>query len=62
VSQFSKSLLAFATCRSSFWKRAAVVAREVIAHDMTRKCRTEIVDRVAAYKLEGFLNFLARTA
>ena len=63
MSQFSKSLLAFRDRPIVFGKRAAVaVAREVIAHDMTRKCRTEIVDRVAAYKLEGSLDFLARTA
>jgi putative Holliday junction resolvase len=33
------------------------VTREMIAHDMTRKRRAEIVDKVAAaYILQGFLD------
>ena len=35
----------------------AAVTREMIAHDMTRKRRAAIVDRVAAaYILQGFLD------
>jgi len=35
----------------------------MIAHDMTRKRRAQIVDRVAAaYILPGCLDFLGRTA
>jgi putative Holliday junction resolvase len=39
----------------------AAVTREMIAHDMTRKRRAEIVDRVAAaYILQGFLDAMGR--
>jgi len=39
----------------------AAVTREMIAHDMTRKRRAEIVDRVAAaYILQGFLDAMDR--
>ena len=41
----------------------AAVTREMIAADITRKRRSEIVDRVAAaYILQGCLDFLGRPA
>jgi putative Holliday junction resolvase len=44
----------------SYWDErlsTAAVTREMIAHDMTRKRRAEIVDKVAAaYILQGFLD------
>ena len=49
----------------AFWDErlsTAAVTREMIAHDMTRKRRAEIVDRVAAaYILQGFLDAMGRT-
>jgi putative Holliday junction resolvase len=39
----------------------AAVTREMIAADLSRKRRAQIVDRVAAaYILQGFLDLLAR--
>jgi len=66
VRQFSRNLLAFRDLPVVFWDErmsTAVVTREMIAHDMTRKRRAEIVDRVAAaYILQGCLDFLFRTS
>ena len=64
--QFSRNLLAFCDLPVVFWDErlsTAAVTREMIAHDMTRKRRAEIVDRVAAgYILQGCLDFLGRPA
>ena len=66
VRQFSRDLLAFRDLPVVFWDErlsTAAVTREMIAHDMTRKRRAEIVDRVAAaYILQGYLDFLGRTS
>jgi putative holliday junction resolvase len=66
VRQFSRNLLALRDLTIVFWDErlsTAAVTREMIAHDMTRKRRAEIVDRVAAaYILQGCLDFLAGTS
>ena len=60
VRQFARNLLALRDVPTAFWDErlsTAAVTREMIAHDMTRKRRAEIVDRVAAaYILQGFLD------
>src|SRR5437762_8776773 len=51
VRQFARNLLALRDLPVAFWDErlsTAAVTREMIAHDMTRKRRAEIVDRVAA--------------
>jgi putative holliday junction resolvase len=57
VRQFARNLLALRDLPAAFWDErlsTAAVTREMIAHDMTRKRRAEIVDRVAAaYILQG---------
>jgi putative Holliday junction resolvase len=66
VRQFARNLLAMRDLPVAFWDErlsTAAVTREMIAHDMTRKRRAQIVDRVAAaYILQGCLDFLGRTA
>src|SRR5215472_13699160 len=66
VRQFARNLLSFRDLPIVFWDErlsTAAVTREMIAHDMTRRRRAEIVDRVAAaYILQGCLDFLSRTA
>ena len=63
VRQFARNLLAVRDMPVAFWDErlsTAAVTREMIAHDMTRKRRAEIVDRVAAaYILQGFLDRMA---
>src|SRR5436309_4022074 len=65
VRQFARNLLAVRDLPVAFWDErlsTAAVTREMIAHDMTRKRRAAIVDRVAAaYILQGFLDRLATT-
>jgi len=65
VRQFARNLLAVRDMPVAFWDErlsTAAVTREMIAHDMTRKRRAEIVDRVAAaYILQGFLDAMGRT-
>lgn len=60
VRQFARNLLGLRDMPVAFWDErlsTAAVTREMIAHDMTRKRRAEIVDRVAAaYILQGFLD------
>ena len=64
VRQFARNLLAARDVPICFWDErlsTAAVTREMITHDMTRKRRAQIVDRVAAaYILQGFLDFLGR--
>jgi putative holliday junction resolvase len=64
VRQFAKNLLVVRDLPICFWDErlsTAAVTREMIAHDMTRKRRAQIVDRVAAaYILQGLLDFLSR--
>jgi putative Holliday junction resolvase len=65
VRQFARNLLAMRDMPVAFWDErlsTAAVTREMIAHDMTRKRRAEIVDRVAAaYILQGFLDAMGRS-
>ena len=64
VRQFARNLLAMRDLPVAFWDErlsTAAVTREMIAHDMTRKRRAAIVDRVAAaYILQGFLDAMGR--
>ena len=57
VRQFARNLLALRDLPVAFWDErlsTAAVEREMIAADMTRKRRAEIVDKVAAaYILQG---------
>lgn len=66
VRQFAANLEPYLPLPMSFWDErlsTAAVEREMIAHDMTRKRRAEIIDRVAAaYILQGFLDWLRRPA
>ena len=66
VRQFARNLLALRDMPVAFWDErlsTAAVTREMIAHDMTRKRRAEIVDRVAAaYILQGCLDAIGRSA
>jgi putative Holliday junction resolvase len=66
VRQFARNLTALRDLPVALWDErlsTAAVTREMIAADLTRKRRGEIVDRVAAaYILQGCLDYLARTA
>jgi putative Holliday junction resolvase len=66
VRQFARNLVALRDLPLILWDErlsTAAVTREMIAADLTRKRRGEIVDRVAAaYILQGCLDYLARTA
>ena len=66
VRQFARNLLALRDMPVAFWDErlsTAAVTREMIAHDMTRKRRAEIVDRVAAaYILQCCLDAIGRPA
>jgi putative pre-16S rRNA nuclease len=66
VRQFARNLVAMRDLPVAFWDErlsTAAVEREMIAADVTRKRRAEIIDRVAAaYILQGFLDFLGRAA
>jgi putative Holliday junction resolvase len=65
VRQFARNVLALRDLPVAFWDErlsTAAVTREMIAHDMTRKRRAEIVDRVAAaYILQGCLDAIGRS-
>ena len=65
VRQFARNLLAERDMPVLLWDErfsTAAVTREMIAHDMTRKRRAEIVDKVAAaYILQGCLNAIGRS-
>jgi putative Holliday junction resolvase len=62
--QFARNVLALRDMPVAFWDErlsTAAVTRDMIAHDMTRKRRAEIVDKVAAaYILQGFLDAMGR--
>lgn len=62
--QFARNVLALRDLPVAFWDErlsTAAVTREMIAHDMTRKRRAEIVDKVAAaYILQGLLDAMGR--
>jgi putative Holliday junction resolvase len=64
VRQFARNVLALRDMPVLLWDErlsTAAVTREMIAHDMTRKRRAEIVDRVAAaYILQGCLDAMGR--
>ena len=65
VRQFARNVEAQRELPIAFWDErlsTAAVEREMIAADLTRKRRGEIVDKVAAaYILQGCLDFLNRT-
>ena len=62
--QFARHLLGVRDLPIAFWDErlsTAAVTREMIAADLTRKRRAEIVDRVAAaYILQGCLDAIGR--
>lgn len=62
VRQFAKNLLELTNLPLAFWDErlsTAAVEREMIAADLTRKRRAEIIDKVAAaYILQGLLDRL----
>ena len=64
VRQFAKNLLAARDLPVVLWDErfsTTVVEREMIAADMTRKRRAEIIDKVAAaYILQGLLDRMRR--
>ena len=64
VRQFARNVLALRDLPVAFWDErlsTAAVTREMIAADLTRKRRAEIVDRVAAaYILQGCLDAIGR--
>ena len=64
VRQFARNILTARDLPIVLWDErlsTAAVTREMIAADLTRKRRGEIVDRVAAaYILQGFLDYLGR--
>jgi putative Holliday junction resolvase len=64
VRQFARNVIAHRDMPIAFWDErlsTAAVTREMIAADMTRKRRAEIVDKVAAaYILQGCLDAIGR--
>jgi len=66
VRQFARNLLALRDMPIAFWDErmsTAAVTREMIAHDMSRARRAQIVDKVAAaYILQGLLDAIGRAS
>ncbi|HTT81746.1 MAG TPA: Holliday junction resolvase RuvX [Stellaceae bacterium] len=66
VRQFARNLLALRDLPAALWDErlsTAAVTRAMIAADMSRKRRAEIVDRVAAaYILQGCLDAIGATS
>ena len=64
VRQFARNVLAVRDLPVAFWDErlsTAAVTREMIAADMSRKRRAELVDKVAAaYILQGCLDAMGR--
>lgn len=64
VRQFARNVVAHRALPVALWDErlsTAAVEREMIAADLTRKRRGEIIDKVAAaYILQGCLDFLGR--
>ncbi len=64
VRQFARNLLALRDLPLAFWDErlsTAAVEREMIAADLTRKRRAELIDKVAAaYILQGLLDRIGR--
>jgi putative Holliday junction resolvase len=64
VRQFARNVLMQHDLPLVFWDErlsTAAVEREMIAADVSRKRRAEIIDRVAAaYILQGYLDWLSR--
>ena len=66
VRQFARNLLEHVDLPLAFWDErlsTAAVEREMIAADLSRKRRAEIIDKVAAaYILQGLLDRIGRPA
>jgi putative holliday junction resolvase len=66
VRQFARNVLEHADLPLAFWDErlsTAAVEREMIAADLSRKRRAEIIDKVAAaYILQGLLDRIGRPA
>jgi putative holliday junction resolvase len=64
VRQFARNLMAVRDVHVAFWDErlsTAAVEREMIAADLSRKRRAEIIDKVAAaYILQGLLDRIGR--
>jgi putative holliday junction resolvase len=64
VRQFARNLLALRDLPLAFWDErfsTAAVEREMIAADLSRKRRAELIDKAAAaYILQGFLDRIGR--
>jgi putative Holliday junction resolvase len=65
VRQFARNVLAARDLPLAFWDErlsTLAVERDMIAADLTRQRRAAIIDRAAAYILQGCLDWLNRAA